>query len=224
MPQVPLPLLVHHFQIAQHRQAHRAPVQQPVLPVNQPFFVKTHKGFPHHGRQFRRQRELFAGPVAAIPNLLHLPLNRSAALFFPFPDALFKFFAPQLPVIDALLRELPHHHPLRRNSRMVRSRQIERVVSPHSVPAREDVDLRVVQHVPDVQRPRHVGRRNDDREHQPGRIHIRFEQPFLYPEVCPARFDLLRFVRLCYLTSHLVRISWKEFRRDCTTCAFSCLK
>ena len=34
VPQVSQPLLMEHFQVAQHRQAHRTPVQQPVLPVN----------------------------------------------------------------------------------------------------------------------------------------------------------------------------------------------
>src|SRR5207302_1362461 len=35
----------------------------------------------------------------------------------------------------------------------------------------------------------------------------RFEQLFLYPEVCPPRFDLLGFVRLCYLARHPMRFS-----------------
>ena len=65
----------------------------------------------------------------------------------------------------------------------------------------------MVQHVPDVQRSGHVRRRNDDRKHRPGRIRIRFEQFFSYPEVRPARFDLLRFVRLGYFASHPVRFS-----------------
>ena len=109
-------------------------------------------------------------------------------------------------VVNALIHKVFHHHALRGDACMVRPRQIKGVVSSHPVPAGENVDLRVLQHVPDVQRSGHVRRRNDDRKHRPGRIRIRFEQLFLYPEVCPTRFDLLRFVRLCYLTSHAVRI------------------
>src|SRR5258708_39446221 len=90
---------------------------------------------------------------------------------------------------------------------MVRSRQIKRVVSPHPVPACQDVDLCVVQHVPDVQRTRHIRWWNHDRKHRPRCIRIRLEQCFLYPEVCPPWFDLLGFIRLCDLASHPVRFS-----------------
>src|SRR5260370_9140904 len=90
---------------------------------------------------------------------------------------------------------------------MVRCRQIRRVVSPHPVPACEDVDLRVVQHVPDVQRTRHVRRWDHDRKHRPRRIRIRLEQRFLHPVVCPPWFNLLRFICLCDLATHPVCFS-----------------
>ncbi len=53
VPQVSLPLLVNHFQVAQHRQAHRAPVHQSVFAVNKSLFVQPHKHFAHYTRHFR---------------------------------------------------------------------------------------------------------------------------------------------------------------------------
>src|SRR5208337_149934 len=78
------------------------------------------KHFAHHPRKLGRKRELLPRPVARLPNLFHLPLNRAAALFFPPPDALDELLAPQIPVIDLLLGQLPHHHALRGNARVVR--------------------------------------------------------------------------------------------------------
>src|SRR6266404_6460155 len=101
----------------------------------------------------------------------------------------------------------PHHHPLRGDSRMVHSRQVQRVVPPHPVPACQDVNLRVVQHVADVQRPGHVRRWNDDRKHGSRSVGIRLEKRFLHPILSPARLYLLRFVRFCDLASHPVQFS-----------------
>ncbi len=173
MPQMSLPILVQHFQVAQHRQAHRAPVRHPLRAIDQPLLVQLHEHHPHHARKLRRQRELFPRPVAALPNLLHLPRDLSPALFLPFPHAPHKFFPAQRPVIDSLLRQLPHHHALRRNPRMVHPRQIQSVVPAHAVPARQNIDLRMVQHVTNMERAGHVRWRDNNRKHRPGRIRVR---------------------------------------------------
>src|SRR6267143_1948775 len=207
VPQMSLPFFVHHFQIAQHRQTDRAPVHQPRLAVDQFFFVQPHKPFAHPPRHFRRKREFLPRPVTALPNLPHLLRDFSPALFLPLPHAPFEFFASQLPVINSLLRQLPHHHPLRRNSRMIHSRQIQRVVPAHPVPSCQDVNLRVIQHVADVQHARHVRRWNDDGEHSSRSAGIRLEEFLLHPVLGPARLYLLRFVSLCNLASHPVQFS-----------------
>src|SRR5260370_23387325 len=152
-------------------------------------------------------RSLLPRPVAALANLLHLPGADALRLFLPFPHSLQEFFRSQVTVIDSLVRQLLHDHPLRRDRGMVRSRHIERVVASHPVPAREDIDLCVVQHMPDVQRTRHIRWWNHDRKHRPRCIRIRLEQLFLYPEVCPTWFDLLRFICLCDLATHPVCFS-----------------
>src|SRR6266404_1763260 len=207
VPQMSLPFFVQHFQIAQHRQTDRTPIHQPRLAVDQSLFIKPYEHFAHHPRHLRRKREFLPRPVAALSNLPHLLRDFSPALFLPLPHAPFKLLAPQPPVINSFLRQFAHHHALRRNSRVVHSRQVQRVVPAHPVPARQDVNLRVVQHVPDVQRPSHVRWRNDDRKHRSRSVGIRLEKRFLHPVLSPARLDLLRFVRLCDLASHPVQFS-----------------
>jgi hypothetical protein len=100
------------------------------------------------------------------------------------------------------MRQLPDHYALRRNSRVVCSRQVQRVVTAHAMPARQNVDFRVVQHVANVQHPGHIRRRNDDGENRPGRLRVGFEQGFSDPEFRPARLDLLWFVRFGDFSGH----------------------
>ena len=82
----------------------------------------------------------------------------------PLPHPLHKGFAPNLFARAALGRELPLHHHLRGNARMVRSRQPQRTAPLHAAPAGQDVHLRLVQHVAHVQAPRHIRRRQQDGE------------------------------------------------------------
>ena len=197
-----LALHVHRFQVAQRRQATRAPVDQVVRAVDQSLFVEPHEDFAHHPRQFRRERELLPRPVAALPDLLHLCRDRPARLFLPLPHALFELFAPQFAVIHALFGKLPHDHPLRRDARVVRAREVQRVVPAHAVPAREDVNLRVLHHVPDVQRAGHVRRGNHDGEGRARRRDVGAEQRLTDPGLRPPWFDLLWFVGLCDFARH----------------------
>ena len=202
VPQMPLPIFVQHLQVAQHGQAHRAPVHHPLRAIDQPLLIQLHEHHAHHARKLRRKRKFLPRPVAAFPDLLHLPRDLSAALFLPFPYAPDKFFAAQLPVIDSLRRQLPHHDALRGDPSMIHPRQIQSVVSAHAMPPRQDINLRVVQHVPDMQRPGHIGRRDNDREYRSRRIRVRPKELFAYPEVRPSRLNLLRFIIFGDFASH----------------------
>src|SRR2546429_7337982 len=51
---------------------------------------------------------------------------------------------------------LPDHHALRRNSRVIHSRQVQSVVSPHAMPARQDVDFRSEEHTSELQSRLHL--------------------------------------------------------------------
>src|SRR6266568_1678430 len=77
---------------------------------------------------------------------------------------------------------------------MVRPRQVERVVAAHAVPTRQDIDFRVIEHVPDVQRARNVRWGNHDREDRPRRLGICAEERLFHPVFGPVGFNLLRFV------------------------------
>src|SRR5258705_7862979 len=85
---------------------------------------------------------------------------------------------------------------------MVRTRQIQRVVTLHPSPPREDIDLRVVEHVADVQGSGHVWRRNNNRKYRSRGIHIGSEEFFLRPLFCPSLFDQLRFICFWNFSRH----------------------
>src|SRR5215813_2916139 len=85
---------------------------------------------------------------------------------------------------------------------MIRSGQIERVVSVHAMPTRQDVDFRVIQHVADVQRTGHVGRRNYDTKCLSWRGWIGAKQITVRPEISPLALNELRFIRFGNLSRH----------------------
>src|SRR5579872_3183761 len=85
---------------------------------------------------------------------------------------------------------------------MVRARQIQRVVTLHSPPPREDIDLGVVEHVADVRGSGYVWRWNNNGKHRSRRIHIGSEEFFLRPLFCPSLFDQLRFVCFWNFSRH----------------------
>jgi hypothetical protein len=96
----------------------------------------------------------------------------------------------------ALTLELPLHHGLRGDARVIDARLPERREACHAVVAREHVFERAEERVAHVQRARDVGRRH--RQHV-ARARIvcgvaRGEDAELEPLVGPAGFDFLRFV------------------------------
>jgi len=90
--------------------------------------------------------------------------------------------------------QLALDHNLRRNARMIGARKPQRVVAAHAMPADGAIDFRVLEHVPDVQGPGHVRRRNDERKH--GRIAARggLENAVIDPPLRPMRLKPLRLI------------------------------
>src|ERR1700688_2161305 len=78
------------------------------------------------------------------------------------------------------------------------------------MPTRQDIYLRMLQHVPDVQRSGHVGRRNDNGENRRRRIRICSEQNLCYPKFGPLWFDFLRLVTFWNFASHQ-----RKFLHEC---------
>ena len=139
-----------------------------------------------------------------------MPGNRAAGFFLPLPDLPFERFASQIAVVDPLRRKLAHDDALGGNPRMIRARQVQGVVPLHSPPPREDIDLRVVEHMANVQRPGYVGRRDHNRKYRPRRIHVGAKEVFLRPTLCPALFDLLRLICFWNLSRHVPRLSAQD--------------
>src|SRR5262249_20647824 len=168
VPQVPSALFMQHLQVAEHREADRTPIHHAICAIDQFFFIESHEHFTDHAGKLRRKGELLARPVAGFADLPHLPLNGSAALFLPLPNPVYEFFAAEVAVVDALFRQLTHHDALHGNSGVIGAWQIERVVAAHTMPARENVDFRMLQHVPDVQRTGNIRRWNHKGENWSG--------------------------------------------------------
>ena len=194
VPEMAVALLVDRLEIAQGRLATRAPVDDVPASIDQPFVVKAQKSFQNRAVERRIERELFARPIAGVAQANHLLLDRAAAVRLPFPNAPFELFASESFAREALLGQFAFHDDLRRNAGVVHARQPQRVFAAHAVPAREHVDLRVLEHVADVDVAGDVRRRNDDRKHVAGRICIGAEQFLLHPSLGPARLNQLRLV------------------------------
>src|SRR5579864_8930457 len=96
--------------------------------------------------------EIFAAPINRSAEPPHLLLNRPTVLFFPTPNTLNEFFPPEFRPLLSLASQLAFDHHLSGNSGVIGSWEPERDITSHAVPARNDVHLRLVQHVPHVDR------------------------------------------------------------------------
>ena len=102
---------------------------------------------------------------------------------------------------------------------MVHSRQPQRPLAAHAVPAHQHVDLGVLQHVPDVNRAGDVRRRQCNRKTRLRRARdlrvsgiFRAEQVLVVPGFRPALFDFLRLVSFRYFLGH--RSLHAKFQRN----------
>src|SRR5216684_4195579 len=109
VPEVALPLFVNGFEIADRGAALRTPVHNVMAAIDQAIFIEAHEDFGNGARKFRRQRKTLARPVAAFPELQHLPRDGSAGFGLPFPDFLSKRFAAEVSVVDAFGGKLAHY-------------------------------------------------------------------------------------------------------------------
>lgn len=135
-------------------------------------------------------REALARPIngrALAPQLLG---DARAVLLFPLPDARDEPLASEVMARQPLFFEFALDDDLRRNARMVRPRQPQCAVTAHAMVAREHIHQRMLKGMAHVERARHVGRRNDDRED--GRLGIavllRSETPLRLPTLIVLRF------------------------------------
>jgi hypothetical protein len=150
--------------VGQRRQAARAPVDDPLRAVDEPVVEEPLEHCLHRAGQALVHGEALAGPVHAVAQPAHLAEDLPPRLSFPLPDPLHELLAAQVMPAQPFLGQLALHHILRGDARMIHPRHPQRRIPLHPAPPHQGVNQRVIQRVPDMQRPRHIGRRNNDAE------------------------------------------------------------
>ncbi len=141
----------------------RTPVDNPFAAVNQAFFVQPYKYFAHgFGTPFI-QRKTFPIPIAGGTQLLQLPDNTAAVLFFPFPGALQKSVTADLLFREALFAHLLHNFRFRCNGGVIGARQPQRAVALHPPPADQNILEGFVQRMAHVKLAGNIRRRDNNR-------------------------------------------------------------
>ncbi len=226
VPEVSRTVFVHDFQIRYCRAAARAPVDDILPAIDQAFLVEPYEHFQHGASVGRVQREAVTRPVHGGAEPLHLAADGATILLLPFPAALQEFiqshFAPEaltfalpgaprrraLQIGQGLPPQFALHNHLRGDGGVIRTGQPQDVFAAHAMPAHQDVDFRVLQHVAHVERPRDIRRRNDQAERRAATFIQRAVKILLHPLARPAGFNTLRRINLgdfCF-QSHLLLI------------------
>ncbi len=135
VPHEAVVLLAFHLQIAHRALEHRVPVHQPLAAIDQALFVKLHEGLHHGFRQFVVHGEVLVLPTHRVAHAAHLAGDGVARLLLPFPHFFDKLVAPQVVAAQSRSLQLPLHHDLRGNARMVHARHPQGVVAAHAVVA-----------------------------------------------------------------------------------------
>ena len=134
------------------------PVDDVGAAIDEALLVEADEGLFDRDAEAVVHGEVFAAPVDACAEALHLVEDGAAVVASPLPDALDKGLAAELLPGCAFVGELALHHHLRRDAGVVGSGNPERRLAAHAVPAGEDVHLGLVEHVAHVQAAGDVGR------------------------------------------------------------------
>ena len=158
-------LLVLHLQVRHRSLQLRIPVDDVRPAIDQALLIQPDKRLNHRWRQRIVHREIFTRPVDARPQPPHLVRDGSAILLLPRPNFLCERLAAKLLARSQPLRgKLLLHHHLCCDPRVIRTRNPKRTLAQHAMPARQNIHLRLVQHVPHVQPASHVRRRQQHGE------------------------------------------------------------
>mgnify|MGYP000879692689 CR=1 FL=1 len=129
-------------------------------------------------------------PVARGAEALELLEDDAPMLTRPVPGVLEEGLTRQIGLLYALSSQTPDDLGLRSDGGVVGTRYPAGVEATHTRPAYQDVLDAVIEHVPHVQHPRHIGRRDDDGV---GRTSVgaRVEELVLHPVLIPAALHSL---------------------------------
>jgi hypothetical protein len=207
LPQLPCHVLVLYFQIRDRRLAPRTPVHNVLAAINQPFFIQPDEHFAHRARKVLVHGEILAVPVDRRAQPLHLVENRAPVELFHSQTRSMNFSRPRSRRFLPSFARCSLHHHLRGDPGVIRPRQPQRDEPAHAMPAHNNVHLRLVQHVPHVQPPGNIRRRQQQREYRT-RLALRRrghrEEFFFDPVLGPARFNRARLVGFGQFVRHRI--------------------
>src|SRR5262249_26968413 len=124
-------LLALDLDVREHGLALRAPVDDAVVAVDQPFFPEPHERLAHRAREPRVHRETLARPVTRGAEASELPDDLAARLFLPLPRAREVAVAAEVFLRLALGGEDPLEDHVDGDRRVVGSGEPQRVEAVH---------------------------------------------------------------------------------------------
>ena len=196
MPEMARLRLVLDLDVRKRRVARRAPVRDARPLIDQPLLVKAHENFAHGTRAAIVHREALARPVARRAERSELIHDTAAVLLLPLPDALRELLASEFVAIRTLRSKRRLHLRLRRDARMVAAWHPKSIIALHAPPADQNVLQGIVERVPHVQLPRHIGRRNHDGKRLLSLLGFGMKESVLLPELVPSLLKRLRLINL----------------------------
>jgi hypothetical protein len=153
-----------HLDVAERGEAAGAPVDDALRAVDQAVVEHLLEDREDGPRQALVHGEALTGPVDGVAEPLHLAQDLAPGLGLPLPHPLDELLPAQVVAGHPLACELTFDDVLRGDAGVVHARQPQRGVALHPPSADQRVLDRVVERVPNVQRPGDVRWRNDDAE------------------------------------------------------------
>ena len=165
VPEEALDRLVLDFVVGEDGLRGRVPVDEALAAIDQAVLEELEERRPDRLGADVVHRESGPLPVARAAHRLELAEDRRFVFVLPGLDASDEFLALEVRAAFAFLGEDAFlDHRLRGDAGVVRAGHPERLVLLHPAKTDQDILERVVQGVAQVQRRRHVRRRDDDRE------------------------------------------------------------
>ena len=163
------------------------PVDEPLAPVDEAFGEEAEERGPHRGGADRVHREAGALEVAGAAEVLELRDDRRLVLVLPRLHAFDEALAAEILPAGAFAQQPLLDDGLRGDAGVVGAGHPQRVEALHPLAAGEHVLQRVVEGVSEMERRRHVGRRDQDRKRRLARVPHRIGVKA--PRVAPCRAD-----------------------------------
>ena len=163
VPEMTGNLLVIDLIITDGRLQVTIPVDQPVAAINQAVAEHIEEGPAHRSLANRIHGEALPVPVTGATHALLLRDDALLVLVLPFPDPLHQLLTADVVAgLSLKLKQAFLNHGLGGDPRMISPRHPEGIVSPHPVPAGQEILHHVVHGMPHVQGPRYIGKRHHD--------------------------------------------------------------